>query len=104
MQGGHRYVQHLSENQYHPRSDAHSNALCRAVLADLIEQCPPIAQKATEGKLVAQLNHTITVGYQRWNIDLALGPPSGSPAPLRTVPEFGLQSRPSSNLPSKRKA
>ena len=78
MQGGQRYVQHLNENQYHPRSDAHSNALCRAVLADLLDHCPPIAQKAAEGNLVAQLNHTVTVGHQRWNIDLALGPPSGS--------------------------
>lgn len=76
MQGGERYVQHLNEKQYHPRSDAHSNALCEAVLDDLLTRCPPIANKATEGKLVAQLNHTITVGYQRWNIDLALGPPS----------------------------
>lgn len=82
MQGGQRYVQHLNENQYHPRSDAHSNALCRAVLGDLLDNCPPIAQKAADGRLVAQLNHTITVGYQRWNIDLALGPPSGfSPPP-----------------------
>lgn len=81
MQGGQQYVQHLNENQYHPRSDAHSNVLCRAVLDDLLTHCPPIAKKANEGKLVAQLNHTITVGYQRWNIDLALGPPSGSPTP-----------------------
>ena len=79
MQGGQRYVQHLNENQYHPRSDAHSNALCRAVLIDLLNNCPPIAEKAANGRLVAQLNHTVTVGYQRWNIDLALGPPSGSP-------------------------
>lgn len=81
MQGGQRYVRHLNDNQYHPRSDAHSNALCQAVLDDLLTHCSPIAKKAEEGRLVAQLNHTITVGYQRWNIDLALGPPSGSPTP-----------------------
>ncbi len=85
MQGGQRYVHHLNENQYHPRSNAHSNALCRAVLEDLLEHCPPIAQKAAEGTLVAQLNHTVTVGYQRWNIDLALGPPSGSAQPPKNA-------------------
>jgi hypothetical protein len=89
MQGGQRYARHLNENQYHPRSDAHSNALCRAVLADLLDHCPPIARKAADGQLVAQLNHTVTVGYQRWNIDLALGPPSGAPNP----PEEGERIR-----------
>jgi hypothetical protein len=81
MQGVQTFIEHLTENQYHPRSDAHSNALCRAVLNDLLDHCPPIAKKAAEGKVVAQLNHTVTVRYQRWNIDLAMGPPAGSPEP-----------------------
>ena len=29
----------------------------------------------------ARLNHTVTVNYQNWNIDLALGPPPGAPQP-----------------------
>jgi hypothetical protein len=28
--------------RYHPRSDAHSIALCRFVLEDLLHQCPPL--------------------------------------------------------------
>lgn len=81
MIGPEAFVQHLRDNFYHPRSDAHSNAICRGVLADLMKHCPPLAQKARSGELVAQLNHTVTVNYQRWNIDLALGPPAGSAMP-----------------------
>lgn len=77
MNGPDRFVRHLAEEGYHPRSDAHSNALCEAVLGDLLETCDPLADRAMRGELVAQLNHTIQVGYRRWNIDLALGPPPG---------------------------
>jgi hypothetical protein len=81
MRGPSSFIEHLRENQYHPRSDAHSNAICRGILMDLIDHCPPIAQKAAAGELVGKINHTVTVNYQRWNIDLALGPPSGRPEP-----------------------
>lgn len=81
MNGPGAFITHLREHAYHPRSDAHSNAICLAILGDLLEQCPPVAEKARTGDLVAQLNHTVTVNYQRWNIDLALGPPAGSPVP-----------------------
>lgn len=81
MNGPKLFIEHLRKNQYHPRSDAHSNAIGRAILLDLIDQCPPLAQKVGTGELVAKLNHTVTVNYQRWNIDLALGPPAGSPTP-----------------------
>lgn len=89
MNGGQRYVEHLRENQYHPRSNEHSNALCRAVLDDLLDTCSVIADKAAEGRLVAKLNHGATVSHQRWNIDLALGPPSGR----RERPENGERIR-----------
>lgn len=81
MKGPEAFVSHLREHSYHPRSDAHSNAICFAILADLLEQCPPLAKKAKAGELVAQVNHTVTVSYQRWTIDLALGPPAGSAIP-----------------------
>ncbi len=81
MNGPRAFVEHLQNNLYHPRSDAHSNAICRAILDDLIEHCEPLAKKAASGRLVAKLNHTVTVSYQRWNIDLALGPPAGGPVP-----------------------
>lgn len=81
MKGPEVFVQHLRDNQYHPRSDAHSNALCHAVLKDLIDHCAPIAKKARAGELVGKVNHTVTVNYQRWNIDLAIGPPADKPKP-----------------------
>ncbi|CAN5877690.1 hypothetical protein BH20GEM1_BH20GEM1_19640 [soil metagenome] len=83
MIGPKRLVDHLAAKGYHPRSDAHSNAICLGILDDLLDHCPAVATKAGRGELVATLNHTVIVNYQRWNIDLALGPPPGSPsAPL----------------------
>lgn len=79
MHGPERFVGHLLENQYHPRSDAHSNAMCLAVLDDLLDSCAEMAEHAIRGELVFQLNHTVIVQHQRWNIDLALGPPPGTP-------------------------
>ena len=81
MKGPDLLVEHLRSNLYHPRSDAHSNALCRGILADLIENCPSFAQRAARGEIVAQLNHTATVGHEDWNVDLAVGPPRGVPTP-----------------------
>jgi len=81
MQGPEAFVEHLRDNMYHPRSDAHSNAICRGILYDLIQHCPALAARLQSGEVVAQLNHTVTVNYQRWNIDLALGPPIGAPSP-----------------------
>lgn len=81
MQGPLSFVEHLNVHQYHPRSDAHSNAVCLGVLHDLLDHCEPLAEKTARGEVVAQLNHTVTVNYQRWNIDLALGPPPGAPEP-----------------------
>jgi len=79
MHGPDILIEHLRSNLYHPRSDAHSNALCRGILADLTENCPAFAARAAKGEIVAQLNHTATVGHEEWNIDLAVGPPRGVP-------------------------
>lgn len=76
MDGPRSFIEHLNQHFYHPRSDAHSNAICMAILGDLVAQCDPLARRAREGELVAQLNHTVVVNHQRWNIDLALGPPA----------------------------
>jgi len=81
MNGPDAFIDHLRTSLYHPRSDAHSNAICQGILSDLLDQCEPLARRARSGQLVARLNHTVTVNYQRWNIDLALGPPAGSPVP-----------------------
>lgn len=79
MSGPERFLRHLREQHYHPRSDAHSNALCRSVLDDLLASCDLLGARAERGEIVYQLNHTVQVGFQNWNIDLALGPPPGRP-------------------------
>lgn len=79
MNGPRALVQHLNRDHYHPRSDAHSNAICTGILNDLLDQCRPLAEKAERGELVAKLNHTVTVEHDRWNIDLAVGPPPERP-------------------------
>lgn len=81
MVGPQRLIDHLASRGYHPRSDAHSNAICLGILDDLLDHCPAMSTRASRGELVAILNHTVVVNYQRWNIDLALGPPPGSPVP-----------------------
>lgn len=86
MKGPHAFVEHLTGNLYHPRSDAHSNALCRAIIVDLLEHCPPFAAKAGRGEIVAKLNHSVTINYQTWNFDLAVGPPPGTPIPAAAEP------------------
>lgn len=86
MKGPGAFVAHLAKEHYHPRSDAHSNAVCLAILDDLIDHCPPFAEKAQNGEIVAKLNHTVKVNYQDWNIDLAIGPPPGLPVPPSVGP------------------
>ena len=75
------FVRHLAANNYHPRSDAHSNAICLAILDDVVAHCDAFAERAAAGEIVAKLNHTVKVNYMDWNIDLAVGPPPGSPVP-----------------------
>lgn len=83
MNGPLRLVGHLRRHGYHPRSDAHSNAMCLGILYDLLDHCPAFAEKAARGEVVAQLNHTVTFNYEQWNIDLAVGPPADAPEPPR---------------------
>lgn len=71
-----RFVQHLAKEGYHPRSNKHSNALCLAILEDLLERCERLGEHAAAGRLVYTLNHTVKVGHADWNIDLLLGEPA----------------------------
>ncbi len=76
------FLAHLQELGYHSRSDKHSNALAEAILADLVEFCPRIREKAGKGQLVYDLNFTLLAGTSEWNVDLVLGAPSlGSKPP-----------------------
>jgi len=74
-------VRYLQKNQYHPRSDKHSNFICDAILDDLIENCPELAARAATGAIVAKPRHKQIIGYNDWVIDLALGEPSATPKP-----------------------
>ncbi|HWB71048.1 MAG TPA: hypothetical protein VG452_02440 [Egibacteraceae bacterium] len=81
------FIQHLRQEGYHPRSDKHSKALARAIVADLGRYCDRIASDAQAAKLVWEYNHDLTYGHATWNTDLAIGqPPPGSlPAPVQLV-------------------
>ncbi len=71
-----RYIEHLKQEGYHPRSDKHSNALCEYVLHDLLERCPLLKEHAEAGEVVYSLNHTLHAGPIQWNVDLVIGPPA----------------------------
>ncbi|MBM3463985.1 MAG: hypothetical protein FJX76_17965 [Armatimonadetes bacterium] len=67
------FLSHLQEHGYHPRSDKHSNALCEAIVHDLLDWCPRLREDAATGRLVYDLNFTIRPGTAEWNSDLVLG-------------------------------
>ena len=79
------FIEHLRSEGYNPRSNKHSNALSEAIVADLIENCPRIAEQATAGHLVYSLNFDLIYGQSQWNVDLVLGaPPPRTPPPEDT--------------------
>ena len=62
---------------YHPRSDAHSKALCRFILEDLLERCAPLREQAARGLIAYGINvaHAWPDGKIKTH-DLALGRPA----------------------------
>jgi hypothetical protein len=79
MDAPHRLAEFLTEHGYHPRSNAHSNALGEYILDDLVSNCPKIRKHAATGQLVYDINFEIHAGASEWNIDLVLGEPPGQP-------------------------
>ena len=76
------FLGHLRQKGYHPRSDKHSNALGEAIVADLMANCPAMAERAAAGSLVYYLNFTVWVQASKWKTDLVLGtPPPGTNPP-----------------------
>jgi hypothetical protein len=59
---------------YHSRSDAHSVALCKLVLNDLIENCATLRKNALADKIVYRINakHVFPNGKKK-TLDLAIG-------------------------------
>jgi len=88
------FLDHLRTQGYHPRSNKHSNALARAIVADLLETCEPMRAKAAAGRLVYSINAKLHFGTAVWNIDLAMGPPGG----LVAVPPAGIAYAPPSTF------
>jgi hypothetical protein len=78
--------------RYHPRSDAHSVALCAMVLEDLLEECPTLRAQAERGEVVYGINlrYTWVPTGKTKTLDLALGPPV-SPAPQAAVVTEGAE-------------
>jgi hypothetical protein len=60
--------------RYHSRSDAHSIALCKLVLEDLVGACRALRQRALADELVYGINarHTFPNGKKK-TLDLAIG-------------------------------
>ena len=80
------FVEHLRTEGYNPRSNKHSNALSEAIVADLIENCPRLAEQAAAGRLVYSLNFDLIYGQSQWNVDLVLGTPPPGTAPPENSP------------------
>ena len=75
------FVEHLIKEGYHPRSSKHGDFLSEIIIADLIANCPAMAEKARRGELVVKLRHHQQVGYDDWVIDIAFGTCAGQPQP-----------------------
>src|SRR5580692_10919613 len=60
---------------YHPRSDAHSIALCRFIIEDLLEESPGWKEEALAGSVVYGINygHTWSETRKTKTLDLAIG-------------------------------
>lgn len=67
---------------YHPRSDAHSIALCTFILEDILNDCPQLRRAALADHLVYGINlpHLWPGSGKRKTIDLAIAQSKGAPA------------------------
>lgn len=72
--------------RYHPRSDEHSKTLCRMVLEDLLEACPPLREHVETRVVVGKINAALTFpSGKAKNLDLAVGTPA-DPIPVSADP------------------
>ncbi len=84
------YVYH-----YHPRSDAHSVALCTFLWHDLLEACPALRAQAERGEVICGINVRFTwpTSGKTKTLDLAVGPPLDAPPAETTEPVVGAKLR-----------
>src|SRR5262249_23922355 len=61
--------------RYHPRSDAHSIALCEYILEDLLAECEPLREQARDGRVVYGINckYSFPLTRKKKTLDLAVG-------------------------------
>ena len=66
--------------RYHSRSDAHSIALCKLIVADLVDACPSLREQALADRIVYGINarHVFPNGKKK-TLDLAIGTPKTVP-------------------------
>ena len=88
MLAPHRFAEWLSKHEhrdkdgrmyrYHPRSNAHSVALCTFILVDFVECCSVLRDQAADGKVAYGIDvvHTWPDTGKRKTIDLAIGRPA----------------------------
>lgn len=88
------FIQHLRDIGYHPRSNKHSNALAAAIVQDLLDACRPLAQEASEGRAVYDLNMDLRFRTATWNVDLVLG----TPAVALASPDIAIRKTPPSTV------
>jgi hypothetical protein len=59
--------------RYHPRSDAHSIALCRFILEDLLDHCESLREQGLAGRVIYGINHEHQWPRKKKTLDLAIG-------------------------------
>jgi len=69
-------VDHAQNFGYHPRSSAQSDMQSRYIVADLLNRCPKLQDRALQGNVVVRFTHHQQVGYEDWKIDIAIGTPA----------------------------
>lgn len=79
------FAAYLAAKGYDPRSSRHSDFLSEIILRDLVASCPPIAERAAHGEIVAKLRHRQQVGRDDWVIDIAVGTCAGAPVPPDSI-------------------
>src|SRR5437588_4688389 len=67
--------------RYHSRSDAHSKALCKFIMDDLLAECPVLRAQIGRHMVVWETNVRFTFPEtgKKKALDLAIGPPAGGP-------------------------
>lgn len=75
IEGESKIVSWLESNSYNPQTNYHIEAICDAILADLIAVSDSIAEAAGNGNIVHRRNYSLDGPDFIGDVDLVLGPP-----------------------------